>query len=323
MFIWGRPVVMQEAGSAGDSGGSGNIGGDTGGGGEGSAGTGDPSISIAPGAGGGDGGTGGDGPAAWSTLRSGLPAEIRDHASLNAYEETGLAGLTKDYLNLQSQFGKGGARAELPKEEWGDTEYADFYGKTGRPEKSSEYDLGDFERPEGLEWADGRQDEVMALFHKAGISQRQANELVRGYTELEVGDRNGVVESDEMQYKEAVADLRAEYGLAFDAKIELGKRVFAQAGEDALNWRIDGVNADTHPGFINFLVKMGEMVGEEAFPGAIGSASGAMSPAQAQEKLAEFERDPENQQILSDTSDHRYEGTKKRWDALSGMAYPG
>lgn len=104
-----------------------------------------------------------------------------------------------------------GERA-IPGEGATDEDWDKYYKSTGKPESADKYEFNtETKLPEGTERNPELEGKFKELMHRAGISQKQAGVLSKGYDELMVGVLNAKAEADKQ------ADIN------FDA---LGDKVF-------------------------------------------------------------------------------------------------
>ncbi len=163
----------------------------------------------------------------------------------------------------------------------------DVYAKLGRPDAQEKYS---FKAPEG---ADPKFAEAAkAWFHGAGLNDKQATAITEAWN-------NHVAQALQTQNEARTAEnakqldgLKKEWGAAFEQNMQLVDRAAKELGLDekvltALRDSMGGAAA------AKFLHTLGTKVGEAAFhtgdnPAGFG---GALTPAQAQAKIAELKHD--------------------------------
>ena len=221
--------------------------------------------------------------------RTGLPEEIRSHASLETIEDVG--ALAKSYVHAQSMIGAD--KVVVPGKWATDDDWSAVYDKLGRPADADGYELELAEPPDGAQ-QDG---EMLSWFkstaHANGLTPRQAQGLLAEYTQFTQGRQESATGADEEQQANAEQELRREWGEAYDNRISVAKDVLKQFGSNEL--------ADTattsgntlfgnDPNVIRMLHKVGayinERVSEDGLLGA--KTTGMMAPDEAQAKLREL-----------------------------------
>lgn len=184
--------------------GGGDAGGDSGGDGGGDPGGGDP--------GGGEPGGGEPGAAAaafdMNALRGGIPEEYRENPIFSKYGDD-LGEFAKGVSELASLAGKKG---DLPTD-WADEQkVAEFWGKAGRPEDASGYEIN---LPENYDVPEPYLDKARAAAHKANMTDRQAKVFFAEMMEYEAGLAHESAEQRTTRGNASKAKLAAEWGDAY------------------------------------------------------------------------------------------------------------
>jgi len=260
----------------------------------------------------------------WSQLRGSLPTEMREHTILDGFNETGLEGLVSEHINLQRLVG--GEKVTKPTEKSPPEDWDRYYDALGRPKTVDEYDLDDFEPPEGLPWDGEVQTKMLAEFHKAGLSNKQASEILRGYSAMQSESYEGMKERIDQAGADSEQELKAEWGTAFDANSELAKRAFRATFGDSLDQVaglvVDGRLLGDHPVFIKAFHGLGSRMAEDGFAGSGPTSGFAMTPDQAISQIAEMEASREVQKALVDKGHPEHAAVRRKHDALYRAAYP-
>lgn len=266
----------------------------------------------------------------WTTLRTSLPTDLRDHPSLSQYgegdEPAGFAGLVKDHLEVQKLVGgdkvtKPGADADIQ-------DYARYYKELGRPEGGSEkYDLGDFKPPDGLPWDTELQKGLMQDLYDSGASEDMANKMLRKYTDRTADAYGNISFMLQEQRTRQEGELKQEWGTGYDANHELAERVFATAFPDdfddvAKMELTDGTMVGDNPIFIRGMYELGKRMSEGSFIEGLAPKSLAMTPESAQAEIDAMERDPVRAKILTTPSHHENAALRARHTALYKAANP-
>lgn len=154
--------------------------------GESGAGNGGTGTGAGAGSQGGEGGsakvenfnTGNGGAPATPDFQTLIPAEYKEKPWVK--ETKDLPSLFKRTDGLLSELGK--RPAGIPAETAPETEWQAFNKAWGVPEKADDYKLS--EVPEGMPKNENYTKGIKSVFHKAGVSQRQAAILEKGHNEL-------------------------------------------------------------------------------------------------------------------------------------------
>ncbi len=193
--------------------------------------------------------------------------------------------VVESYRNLE-RFSKG-AKDVVGIPDFDNAEAAGaFYNKLGRPEAVDGYDFTEVNNPgPALDW-------FKEAAHGAGLTQRQALALSKGFSEYETNQNTQTTETQAADYTKGVDVLRKEFGAGFDKQVELSKRGWAGQGVDSesmtfLEQKL-GVEAAVHLG-----IALAQGKGEDTFIGTEGSSGGfgAMTPVQARQKIGELMAD--------------------------------
>jgi hypothetical protein len=277
-------------------------------------------ICFAPegaGGGGAGGGGAGDGGAGATDFLATLPEDIRGDTSLKDIRD--LAGLAKGYVNAQRMVGYD--KVAIPGEKATPDEFNAFYTKLGRPEKPEGYKLPEvkadnvFQPPKELVTG------FTAKAHELGISQKQAEGLFSWY----LGQGNSSIEklnTDLATTRDAgVAELKKEFGAAFDTKVNIARDAVRSLGDEAFVQFLDTSRLGDHPSMIRVFAKIGEMLKEEGTLKGTGTGS-AMSPDEAKARIAEFNSNPDKMKAYTDKSHPNFKAVSEERARLYAYAYP-
>jgi hypothetical protein len=305
----GLSDVLAGGGNAEGSGdGAANAGGAGSAGGEGAGGTptlveSTPSEAAGSGAGGsggegeGDGGgAAGSGASHWLTT-SRLSDETREWAAKKGFDKAADPGLVlESYHQLEKL--KRVADAELlriPAETALDSEpMQELFGKLGRPEKA-ELGEGGYQLPEipGVEPDDDVRPHFAKWAHEAGLNNDQAAAVMNHFVEFSQEAMKAQAEAFAMEEAEAMTALRKEWGAAFDerkqaATAAIGKLGLSGDDVDAMARSLGSKRT------MEILAGYGVTTGEHriAVEGGATQPAGAMTPAQAKEKIGELMDNP-------------------------------
>ena len=155
---------------------------------------------------------------------------------------------------------------------------SNIYDRMGRPKEATGYELGEIPDPLKDNMA-----KLAEKAHGAGVTNAQ----MKAITETIVGDFNENVDSVNLNLDESKAELKKEYGEAYDSKVKLASEFAKQAGFDAT--LVDAIGAGEFglgnmkaldkvmEGFESPGPRIGDVEGDQEF--------GHLTPAQAREQL--------------------------------------
>jgi hypothetical protein len=220
----------------------------------------------------------------------------------------------RSHLNLEKLIGVPQDQLlKLPKSDAAPEEWNPIYDRLGRPKTADEYKL---EVPPG---ADAEYTKHVAkIMHEQGLTVKQAQAVVKGESEFIA---KAVAAQTEVSRVAAVAEklsLDKEWGAAGEKNYQIARaaaKTFGITGE-----QIDDLQDSM--GFkatMLFLHNLGSKIGEDGFVAASGGGAfnGALTPAQAQARIAALKGDKEyvKKFLAGDV------GAKNEMRALHEMAY--
>lgn len=256
--------------------------------------------------------SGAESPDEFSTLRAGLPEELRGHPALASY--TSLEGLARSHVAAQRMVGK---RIEDASPE----ELGRHYARHGRPEKPEAYDFGASPGADG--GATAQQGELersaRAWFHDAGLSQRQAEVLYRNWNDFAAAQaRDSEITAAEGR-AQAERELRSEWGRIYDRKVATASRAVAEFGGEALAAYLDETGLGNDPRLIRAFARIAELVGEDSLVGE-GDRQGdfSVNPDAARGEIARTLRNP----AYFDANHPEHASIVDRMRGLFAAAYP-
>lgn len=251
-------------------------------GGEGGGGSGGADTSVLGGdsgggdAGGGDGG--GDAGGQASDWRSSLPEDIRDDPSLKDIADVGQ--LAKSHINAQKALGNNVA---VPSKDATDEEWSAFFAKAGRPDSPAKYELPTVEGAERLGIPEDAINELRSEAHRLGLSQRQTAGLFQFYMKQNLARLNQFEQSEKEQGEKGIAELRQEWGTAYEEKVEQARSAVREFGDDALIQLLDDTGYGNHPTIIKAFANIGRAMADDKLFGRGDETRGghSMTPAEA------------------------------------------
>jgi hypothetical protein len=197
--------------------------------------------------------------------REALPEDIRGEPSLQSFKD--VQGLAKSLVNAQRMVGKN--KVAIPGETSSAGEWEEFWKAAGRPETAADYQ---FKRPAEVpeeHWNAKLADEAQALFHKIGLSKKQAAALLQFNVNNLLTDIR-TREAEATAAMQGLTDgLHKEWGAAYDEKVHLGNVAIEQGtgGEGEFKDRVVE-RFGNDPDFIRFAANLGAKFAEHGVKAA-------------------------------------------------------
>ena len=226
------------------------------------------------------------------------------------------------YSNLERLFGadKAGRTILAPKGDDDADGWNAIYDRLGRPKSPEEYKLP---VPEG---DDGEFAKAAApVLHKLGVTARQAQGLAEWFNTLKAESAKAESEAFGAKTEADYKALQAEWGAAAKQNEELARRAVAKFGQKA------GLDSDglerleraigTGP-MLKLFSEIGASFAEGTFVGSDAPAGGALTPAQAQNKIAAKFTDQEFMARYMNPDPRVRQGAIDEMLALQKMAHP-
>lgn len=228
------------------------------------------------------------GGAAATDWRTSLPDELKNDASLHSIKD--VASLAKGYVHAQKLVGAD--KIAKPSDKWDEKQWGEFYDAAGRPKEAKDYSFPkDVKMPTGLELDPKSLDDAKAVFHKAGLSGKQA-EAVLGYYAQLVGQGHVAKETDSLKAKETLmADLQKEWGTTTDHRLSMANQVAVQFGGTDLLDALTESGLHMNPHVIKAFAKIAENLSEDSMGGRSGGLQIPVGQA-AQQEINQLLQDP-------------------------------
>ena len=241
---------------------------------------------------------------------SGLSEELKGYVSTKGFPD--VPALVESYRNAEKLLGVPKEKlVRLPDKEDA-PEWNQVYDKLGRPAKPEDYkyDVPQGTDPEFYNWAKEN-------FHKAGLTQKQAQTLLKEYGDLSASKANAQQEAWDNQLKTQEATLKKEWGAALTQNIGVAREAVKKYGftPDHIE-KLEGIMG--YDGVMKFFHKLGSATGEGSFVGSTGPVGfgNALTPAQAKYQIKALMSDPDFGSKLANGNLE----AKQKWDNLHRMA---
>jgi hypothetical protein len=256
-----------------------------------------------------------------------LPERVRTDPSFRDIKS--FENLAESFVNAQRLVGADKATIlQIPKDDDAKA-WADFYAKTGRPEKPEGYKIP--KRADGKEYdadSQGFQKAMVPKLHEAGLSQRQIDMLVPAWNAVFDNADTARADADAADRTKAETALKAEWGTAYDDKLKLAQSAINHyAGElkitDAVLAELDSTKLGNTPGLAKMLAHLGAQLKEDGLIGK-GDAgfAAALSPAEARQQINAMASDETAKKALLDPKHPQHRETVERRAKLYEQAYP-
>lgn len=257
-------------------------------------------------------------PAPSTSFLDGIDNQFREDPSISKFSNVN--DLAREHVNLQSLLGRKGVI--LPKE--GDSE--EIWNKY-RSEMNVPSEFNGYLGEETVEESE-LPSYLAKVAHENNLSVDQYQNIVKGYESWQQ-EYDTISEKEiDLKTNENIDSLRKEWGRAFEAKADIGASALnnlTNGNSDAIaNIELsDGTFLGNNPDFIRIMASVGETLQEKGLMEGIMSNTSAMSPEEAQSKIASMMADPEKSAILFSQDFHpaKDELVKER-ERLLSFAYP-
>lgn len=202
-----------------------------------------------------------------SDWKAQMPVDIKHDSAFEGMK--GYNDVARAYVELKkATVGK----VDVPTDKSTQEEIEAFHQKMGKPKEASGYELPEpKDLPAGTEFSEDFLERFKQISHIANLTQEQASRLFNWYHADVIGQIENVNKAKEQAKSAGYAELQAEWGVNWQANVEIMNRAIEQfGGSDMVQWVIDnGIGNDAF--FMRFmhtigtrLVEAGNLVGEPA-----------------------------------------------------------
>jgi len=255
--------------------------------------------------------TGGTPPADGTTdWRGSLPEDLRAHPALTDIKDVG--GLAKSFVHAQSMIGAD--KIVLPKADASPAEMADFYNKLGRPGAADGYKFSET-TVDGVPKDEATQKWARDVFHKHGLTQKQADGLYQDYIAKVGGDMKSMQETRVAQREQALEHLRGEWkGHEFDVNVQLAQRAVKTFGSEELVKYLNESGEGDNPMLIKLFANIGGRSSQSGF---------VAGPEAAKAEIGTLQTDADFQKAYMNKDAPGHKEAVARMERLFKVAYPG
>ena len=235
-----------------------------------------------------------------------LPEDIRETSYVK--EAPDLTTAIKSGINFQKMMG---SRFKVPED--GDTKgWDEVYNKLGRPESVDKYNIKRPDTVEGIEYSDDREKSFKEISHKLGLNNSQVQALV----DWNQGQSLGQLGKFNEAAKDAISQLKLDWGTAFDERIEVTERIMGEFGDDGAEAAVKD-----NPALIKMVYEMGKNL-LEGKAGGDGKTTYGMAPKEALNEINKKMRDPQFMEVYTKANAYGHAEAVEEIKKLNEMAYP-
>jgi len=247
-----------------------------------------------------------------TSWRDNLEDDLKGHPIFEKYSSQYEAN--KALVKAQELIGKKGIIP--PDENASKEDWDNFYKELGRPEKAEDYTLPEVEGlPEDLPIDETLQNDFKTWAHEAGLTQKQVNFIYEKYQQAMGAFFTGLEDAKTEQRNKAETNLRQKLGKAYDAKINIAKKLIKNATEEEKSFFEEHGN---DPRLIGFLIRQAEWIGEDKLAGIPKTLT--MTPEEAKAEILRIKGDPKHPFNIEDHPER--EMARVHMDNLYKLAYP-
>jgi hypothetical protein len=259
-----------------------------------------------------------------SDWRESLPVDLKTHPALQ--DTKSVDSLARQYIEQGSLIGRKGI---IPPADDSPAERDRYLNELGRPAEPDGYRFASIAREDQPPEVNAFLDRLKPVFHANGATDEQADAITKGYLDI-VGERESEKQlANAERAKVTTAALKSEWGMAYDARLEMAQR----AGEKVFGKEVleqfagatlaDGSLVGDHPDFIkNLYENLGSKLSEDEMVAGTSAASSVMSPETAREEIKRLEATAEHNHAYFETNHPEHAAAVKKMQALYAMAYP-
>tara|TARA_B100000497_G_scaffold12941_1_gene14764 strand:+ start:1208 stop:2092 length:885 start_codon:yes stop_codon:yes gene_type:complete len=223
--------------------------------------------------------------------------------------------IAKQVVNLEKVLGK--PKVSLPQENWQDSDWNEFYNKTGRPETIDGYDLS--YNSEHIKFEDSDKNKLAESFHKAGLSQQQASAVFTSIAEREANLSQSVEEKFIANETNAREVLQKEWGDDFETNLKLSNAALNKLLPNDVAEQVQE-RYGNDPNLIQLLANAGKsLMDDTEFKGTLQSSSWT-SPVAAKSELDQLRSDPVFTSQLTNKTDPGHKFALEKWTELHRVA---
>jgi hypothetical protein len=190
---------------------------------------------------------------------------LHEDKSLPRFKD--VEAMAKSYVSLRRQVPLD--KTPIPTEHFSDADWEAWHKAGGRPDTAGDYNI---QRPDDFpeeHWSGDLMTSAQELFHKIGLSKKQAEAIVNFNNTNVVSQITNAKNDAELEFTKLQDGLVAEWGNAYQQKVHYGNQAVSKGAEDR-NGIVDDefkarllekVNKD--PDLIKFASNLGSILAED------------------------------------------------------------
>jgi len=217
-----------------------------------------------------------------------VPEELRDHPSLSPIKD--VPNLARSYVNAQRLIGTD--KLPLPANPT-DEDLDNIYSRLGRPESPDEYGI----QADGNILTEDATARFKEIAHALRFTPDQATGILNYYLSEASNSAEGMQVAVQEQAKQTEAELRQEWGAAYDSKLQAAQSAITEfSGDDILGMDLaDGTKVGNHPAFVKVFSAIADFKKMATSEDSISEPATAsvMTRQQAQTEVDAIMRSPE------------------------------
>lgn len=176
---------------------------------------------------------------------------------------------------------------DAPPEQWGHV-----WDRLGRPPTPDGYKVPE-KLPDGVKVDEQAVKGFFSEAHRLGLTSQQAAALVRWQAENHTQQASAAAAEQGIRAEKVVADLRREWGSAFDQNIGLAREAVKRFGGDEALAYLNTSGMGNDPTLIRLMSKVGKAIAADEVIGAGGRTKFAPTPDEARREIARLYTDQE------------------------------
>lgn len=165
----------------------------------------------------------------------------------------------KSYLHMEKGYHD---RVPLPKDDWTEEQYSDFYGKLGRPETYDKYEIIRPEMPEGIPYDENLESSFLAKAHKIGLNSKQVQEILDWQSQEVIRGQTDAAVNEAVTKQQAEGELKEAWRGDYEKNLGLARRTAKNVLPSDFLDLINEKGLANEPRLIKTLHHLGSMISE-------------------------------------------------------------
>jgi len=253
--------------------------------------------------------------------KSNLPPDYVNSPTMQKFtdDKEGLSKAVESHLNLERLLGH--TKVPLPKDDKDVAGIAMFNKALGVPDTADGYQLKDATIPDSMKDMTFDKKTFAETIHKFGLTPKQATGLWEAYTAMSMGVYNKYVAENNDNLAKMTNGLRAEYGDAYDSKVELGQMVINKFSADKEMNDFITASLLKHPSGVKFLAGIGSQFAENQIGEFKYQRGFSFTPEAAQAELSKIRNDPNHPYLNPKATQEEHDAAWEYVNKLEAIVY--